>query len=196
MCDKIYTIDEIKSIAAPIAKQHGVAALYLFGSYARGEATSASDLDFRIEKGELRSRLQFGINSENFQKIIAIFSEPDIIEVRTLKGGLALAISAETLRSLVSISQFSKGQATQVFDRLKNEPQLVVLKNNVPAAILLSPDEFSRLAEIEENYRLLLLAQERLANNNLENARSEADVMKNLGFSEADIDAAEDVEIE
>ena len=25
MCDKIYTIDEIKSIAAPIAKQHGVA---------------------------------------------------------------------------------------------------------------------------------------------------------------------------
>ena len=58
MCDKIYTIDEIKSIAAPIAKQHGVAALYLFGSYARGEATSASDLDFRIEKGELSSRLQ------------------------------------------------------------------------------------------------------------------------------------------
>ena len=106
-----------------------------------------------------------------------------------------MAISAETLRSLVSISQFSKGQATQVFDRLKNEPQLVVLKNNVPAAILLSPDEFSRLAEIEENYRLLLLAQERLANNNLENARSEADVMKNLGISEADIDAAEDVEI-
>ena len=98
-----------------------------------------------------------------------------------------MAISAETLRSLVSISQFSKGQATQVFDRLKNEPQLVVLKNNVPAAILLSPDEFSRLAEIEENYRLLLLSQERLANNNLESARSEADVMKDLDISEADI---------
>ena len=28
MCDKIYTIDEIKSIAAPIAKQHGVAACW------------------------------------------------------------------------------------------------------------------------------------------------------------------------
>lgn len=68
MCDKIYTIDEIKSIAAPIAKQHGVAALYLFGSYARGEATSASDLDFRIEKGELRSLLQlagFQLDLEN-----------------------------------------------------------------------------------------------------------------------------------
>ena len=107
-----------------------------------------------------------------------------------------MAISAETLRSLVSISQFSKGQATQVFDRLKNEPQLVVLKNNVPAAILLSPDEFSRLAEIEENYRLMLLAQERLDNNNINNARSEADVMASLGITEDDIENAEDVELE
>ena len=32
MCDKIYTLDEIKSIAAPIAKQYGVDAMYLFGS--------------------------------------------------------------------------------------------------------------------------------------------------------------------
>lgn len=58
MCDKIYTIDEIKSIAAPMAKRHGIAALYLFGSYARGEATATSDLDFHIEKGSLHSLLQ------------------------------------------------------------------------------------------------------------------------------------------
>lgn len=58
MIEKVYTIDEIKTIAGPIAKQYGVAALYLFGSYARGEATPQSDLDFRIEKGNLRSLLQ------------------------------------------------------------------------------------------------------------------------------------------
>lgn len=107
-----------------------------------------------------------------------------------------MAISAETLRSLVSISQFSKGQASQVFDRLKNEPQLVVLKNNVPAAILLSPDEFSRMTEIEENYRLLLLAQERLDHGSLANARSEADVMARLGISEEAFENVEDVELE
>ena len=107
-----------------------------------------------------------------------------------------MAISTETLRSLVSISQFSKGKATEVFDRLKNEPQLVVLKNNTPAAILLSPDEFGRLAEIEENYKLLLLAQERLANDNMSKARDVAQVMQDLGISEKDIEAAEDVEIE
>ncbi len=58
MNDKIYTIDEIKAIASPIAKQYGIAAMYLFGSYARGEATSNSDLDFRIDKGRLRSLFQ------------------------------------------------------------------------------------------------------------------------------------------
>ena len=60
MCDKIYTLEEIKAIAAPIAKQHGVAALYLFGSYARGDADGASDLDFRIEKGRVRNLFQLG----------------------------------------------------------------------------------------------------------------------------------------
>ncbi len=103
-----------------------------------------------------------------------------------------MAINASALQSLVSISQFSKGQATKVFDRLHNESQLVVLKNNVPVAVLLSPEEFSRLAEIEENYNLLMLAQERLANNNLRNAVSEEDVMASLGITEDEIDAAED----
>ena len=107
-----------------------------------------------------------------------------------------MAINAQTLNSLVSISQFSKGQATQVFDRLKNESQLVVLKNNVPAAILLSPSEFSRLAEIEENYNLLLLAQARLGRQGTQNAKDEKAVMADLGITEDDIQSAEDVDIE
>ena len=60
LCDKVYTIDEIRAIATPITKSHGVAALYLFGSYARGDATSESDLDFRIEKGQIRTLFQLG----------------------------------------------------------------------------------------------------------------------------------------
>ncbi len=58
MSGKVYSLDEIRSIAAPIAARHGVSALYLFGSYARGEATPESDLDFRIEKGKIRSLFQ------------------------------------------------------------------------------------------------------------------------------------------
>ena len=60
MSDKIYTLDEIKQIASPIAKNHGIVALYLFGSYARGEATPSSDLDFRVDRGYIVDPLALG----------------------------------------------------------------------------------------------------------------------------------------
>ena len=103
---------------------------------------------------------------------------------------------AQTLRSLVSISQFSKGQAAQVFDRLRTEKQLIVLKNNAPAAVLLSPEQSERMTDMEENYRLLLLAQERLAKGGLERAVSQEQMMERLGVTQDEIDAAEDVELE
>lgn len=60
MSDKVYTLDEIKAIAHPIAKRYGIAALYLFGSYARGEATPQSDIDFRVDRGNLVDLLELG----------------------------------------------------------------------------------------------------------------------------------------
>ena len=67
MSEKVFTLDEIRKIAAPIAARHGVAAMYLFGSYARGEATPESDLDFRIEKGRIRSLFQLTGLEMNFE---------------------------------------------------------------------------------------------------------------------------------
>ncbi len=51
MTDYIYTIDEIKNIIKPIAIKYNVESIYLFGSYARGEATQDSDLDFLVFGG-------------------------------------------------------------------------------------------------------------------------------------------------
>ena len=56
----IYSIQEIQQRIAPIAKQYGLKAVFLFGSYARGEATSSSDLDFRVDKGSLRGLFALG----------------------------------------------------------------------------------------------------------------------------------------
>ena len=50
--ENLYTIDEVKKIVSPIARRYDVRRLWLFGSYARGEATLDSDLDFRVEPGE------------------------------------------------------------------------------------------------------------------------------------------------
>lgn len=53
-----YSIDELKSIVAPIAKQYGVESVSVFGSYSRGTASADSDVDLKIEKGKLRSLFQ------------------------------------------------------------------------------------------------------------------------------------------
>ena len=44
-----YTIDEIRYRITPVAKKYGLVAVYLFGSYARGEATAESDVDLLVD---------------------------------------------------------------------------------------------------------------------------------------------------
>lgn len=53
-----YTIEELKTIIGPIAEAHGVQSVSIFGSYSKGSATSRSDVDLKIEKGQLRSLFQ------------------------------------------------------------------------------------------------------------------------------------------
>ena len=58
--ERVYTIEEIQSIVAPIAAVHDVDRIYLFGSYARGEATPSSDIDLRVDKGRLKGLIALG----------------------------------------------------------------------------------------------------------------------------------------
>lgn len=53
-----YSIDDLRRIIAPIAGMHGVESVSVFGSYSKGEATAASDVDLKIEKGRLHSLFQ------------------------------------------------------------------------------------------------------------------------------------------
>ena len=107
-----------------------------------------------------------------------------------------MAIAANLLQSLVPISQFNKGQAAKIFDRLHSEKELIVLKNNQPSAIILSPEEYTRLTEIEEDYFLLLEANKRMEDNGNHKTLSFDSVMSNLGISEDELSDTEDVTIE
>ena len=103
--------------------------------------------------------------------------------------------SNNLLQSLVPISQFNKGQASRIFDRLHTEPQIVVLKNNQPSAVILSPEEYSRLMEIEEDYMLLMEAKERLAKPSSEYVPMDK-VLSDLKISEEELEDESEVDIE
>ena len=54
--------DTLKKVVTSVnAEMPGVVKqIILYGSYARGEATSSSDLDFRVDKGSLRGLFALG----------------------------------------------------------------------------------------------------------------------------------------
>ncbi len=53
-----YTLHDLQHIIAPIAASYGVSRVYLFGSYARGETTAHSDIDLRIDKGNIKGLIR------------------------------------------------------------------------------------------------------------------------------------------
>ncbi|MBE6489399.1 MAG: nucleotidyltransferase [Methanobrevibacter sp.] len=50
----VFTIDDIRKRIIPIVMKYGINSFSLFGSYARGEATDDSDLDFVMDDGDLK----------------------------------------------------------------------------------------------------------------------------------------------
>lgn len=57
----INTLTEIRDIVSRLAAQYGAKRVYLFGSYARGDMTSGSDIDLRIDKGSIRGLEMAGL---------------------------------------------------------------------------------------------------------------------------------------
>ena len=74
---KVYTLKEIKRIIKPILNKYGISDIYLFGSYARGEAKSNSDIDIYCDKGNIKTLIDQGELEEELES--ALNKEVDII---------------------------------------------------------------------------------------------------------------------
>lgn len=73
----ILTIKEIKKIIKPILNKYDIKEIYLFGSYARGEAKESSDIDIYCEKGKVRTFIDLGFLTEELEG--ALNKKVDII---------------------------------------------------------------------------------------------------------------------
>lgn len=77
----VYTLDEIAERIAPVAIKYNIPKVYIFGSYARGEATPDSDVDLMIEVGDLHGLEVIGA-LEEFKDVLE--KPVDLITTRSL----------------------------------------------------------------------------------------------------------------
>lgn len=80
MC--VYKIEEIAERVRPIAERYGISKVYLFGSYARGEATEESDVDLLVDADNIKSLFTLSGLCNDLEN--ALQKELDLVTIRGL----------------------------------------------------------------------------------------------------------------
>ena len=100
MNDNVFTIEKIISLVKPIAAKYQVKEIYLFGSYARGEATADSDVDFLVYGGEkFRLTMIFAL-AEELREILK--KDVDVFEIHEINENSAFYNTIMKERLLVA----------------------------------------------------------------------------------------------
>ena len=100
------------------------------------------------------------------------------------------------IENTISISQFNRGLAGKIFDEVKRYGAKVVMKNNSPECVLLSPEEYIRLLDEVNDARLLASATQRMSTFNPSTVVSQEQVDQEFGFSPSDYEETDDIEFE
>ena len=106
----MYTVEEITSVIAPVARSYGLKEVWLFGSYARGDAREDSDIDllFVREGSRVTSLLKA---SAMYADISSLFSVPvDLVSADELFG------SRNREKSYVMIENIDRDKV-KIYDR-------------------------------------------------------------------------------
>jgi prevent-host-death family protein len=93
------------------------------------------------------------------------------------------------LDHIISVSELGRGKASKVIQNVEsNKEQYIVVKNNKPQAIIMSIEEYSDLQRLREEYELLKLATQRVAESNEADYSTIDEVMKEFGIDEEELD--------
>ncbi len=74
---RVLTIKQIKERIIPVFKKYNIHEIYLFGSYARGEANNQSDIDIYCESGDIKTFIDQGYLEEELME--ALGKDVDIV---------------------------------------------------------------------------------------------------------------------
>ena len=100
------------------------------------------------------------------------------------------------IENTIPISQFNRGLAGKIFADVRQSGAKVVMKNNAPECVLLSPQEYVRIMDALNDAKLLAIAAERMEHYESDTVIPAEEVQKNLGISDDALSDFEEVEFE
>lgn len=80
-----FSIDELKQKITPIAQKYDLRAVYLFGSYARNEATDQSDVDILIDRAGSKIKGMFDMGALYEELSASVGKQIDLVTMQTLE---------------------------------------------------------------------------------------------------------------
>ena len=168
--NKKMSINDVNYIVKPLADKYKISEVYLFGSYARGDATDESDLDFLVYGGDgFRLTMVFAF-AEELRK--ALNKEVDVFEIHEvsvdksadyqnkIQASFAEKISSIKENDQKSSKAFSSGAVVKVeisalgaeeLEKVRqswdNHPVSALYRNDIP--INASADGVYRIGKVD-----------------------------------------------
>ena len=94
----------------------------------------------------------------------------------------------DIMNSMIPITRFNKGEAGKIFEEVEKSGTKIVIKNNRPACILISPEKYTELIELVSDVLLLEEAEKRMSAHDPEADISHEDMLRQFGLEESDLD--------
>lgn len=95
MC--VYSFEEIAERVRPVAEKYGLKSVYLFGSYARGDADDDSDVDLLVDAENVRGFRFFGMYDDF---CTALEKEVDMVTMGSLERQRGTALGGRFVKEV------------------------------------------------------------------------------------------------
>ena len=98
----VYTIDQLKELIIPVAERYGLRAVWVFGSYARNEATEHSDIDLLIDRTDSKVHSLFHMGGVYNDLVEVVDKQISLITTASLTQDSTRVMSPDLIENVYS----------------------------------------------------------------------------------------------
>ena len=96
-----FNLDRIKTLIVPVAKRHKLRSVYVFGSYARNEATEDSDVDLLIDREGSSIHGIFGMNALLGEFKETLGKDVDLVTLQSLRQESTIRSNSDFIENVM-----------------------------------------------------------------------------------------------